>query len=82
MSDIFNFANAPGIELRNHELKLYEPHRKKNMGKNCLSSKGPLTLKKLPSEIKTVRNYNTFKHKVKEEYLKSLENVRNPNRYA
>ena len=79
MSDIFKITENRRINLRNSHLRLDAPLRRSNMGKNCLSSKGPFIWNNLPEDIKTITSHNTFKHKIKETFLNSLDVIRRPN---
>ena len=81
MGNIVRLSNNPRIPLRNSHLKLYAPRRNKNVGFSCLSSKGPSISNILTNETKSLTNYNTFKHKIKETFLDSLDRVRAPNPY-
>ena len=81
MSEVFAFPENRNIELRNSDWKLDRPGRNKNMGRNCLSWQGPTQWNLLGDNIRATVNYNTFKHKVKELYLDSLNDIRRPNRY-
>ena len=81
MSEIFAFAENPVINLRNSNQKLNRPRRNKNMGRNCLSWQGPTHWNILDDNIRSLVNYNTFKHKIKEVYLGSLNDIRRRNRY-
>jgi len=71
LSDVF----SPTLNLRNTRnscKKLNQPSVKSNQGLNSLSYIGPFIWNKLPDEIKTSTSVNSFKHKVKEDFLKAL----------
>ena len=54
-------------------LKLKQPCRKTKQGQNCLSFIGPSTWNKLPDNIKNAKSLNSFKHKIKDHFLKELQ---------
>ena len=71
LSDVF----SPTLNLRstrNSCLKLNQPSVKSNQGLNSLSYIGPFIWNKLPDDIKTSTSVNSFKHKIKEDFLKTL----------
>jgi len=44
--------------------KLHPPKRRTNKGQKCVSYIGPKLWNKLPNELKTIKNVNTFKQKI------------------
>ena len=81
MGEIFIRSQNPRLALRNSFLKLQPPRRNNNMGQNCLSSKGPSIWNIFSYDLKSINNYNTFKHKVKDTFLDSLLDIRHANPY-
>ena len=73
LGDIFHPTEQNRINTRTSTLKLSQPLRKTNYGKNCISFMAPKTWNGLPSNIKTLENTNLFKHKVKDYYLQGLK---------
>ena len=63
-----------GIRTRGSFLNLKCPFRKTNAGQMALSHIGPTIWSKTPDTLKRTKNLNTFKHNLKEHYLKELKN--------
>ena len=55
---------------RRSVLKLFQPSRRTSLGQRGLSYVGPSVWNKIPSDIKLIRNINTFKHTLKAWYFK------------
>ena len=68
MSDIF-IPQKILINTRNSMYRLKTQIRKSNMGQNSLSCLGPKLWNILPNEIKSSKNTNSFKHKMKDNYF-------------
>ena len=58
---------------RRSKHRLILPHRKNNRGQKSLSFTGPKIWNNLYSELKTIGNVNTFKHKIKNTFFISLK---------
>ena len=74
LNEIFQIAPANNIQTRGSFLKLKCPFRKTNAGQMALSYIGPTIWSKIPDTLKRTKNLNTFKHNLKEHYLKELKN--------
>ena len=61
---------------RSSKHRLHLPYRNYNQGQKGLSFMGPKIWNKLPTEIKTARNSNTFKHDIKKTFFKDITNHR------
>ena len=72
MAEIYTPATNNGIGTRKRFLKLNQPSRRTKQGQNCLSYVGPSIWNKLPEKIKESKslNFNNFKHKIKDHFLK------------
>ena len=70
--EIFHPVNQ-GRATRRSKFKLEFPFRKSNAGQKSLSYLGPKIWNSLPSELKSSNNINTFKHKIKENFFRSLQ---------
>ena len=73
MKDLFKTAPQSNISTRQANFCLNQPLRKTNMGLNTISYLGPSLWNKLPENIKQSSSLNTFKRKVKEHFLKTLQ---------
>ena len=73
MSEIFSFADKININKRSSTLRLIQPKRKTIKGLNCISYKGPSYWNKIPKYLKLSNSLNTFKHKLKQYFLKENE---------
>ena len=73
MSDIFIPAVNSRVSTRNSFLKLSQPFRKTTQGQNSLSYIGPSVWNKLPENIKSCNNVNTFKHNIKRHYFNEIK---------
>ena len=49
------------------------PFRESNTGQKYLSYLGPKTWNSLPSELKSIDNISTFKHKIKENFSQNIQ---------
>ena len=74
MSDMFKTASQSNINTRQAYSRLIQPLRKTNMGLNSIYL-GPSLWNKLPENIKHSSSLITFKHKVKEYFLKNLQKL-------
>ena len=75
MSDMFKTASQSNVNTRQTYSRLIRPLRKTNMGLNLISYLGPSLWNKLPENIKHSSSLITFKHKVKEYFLKNLQKL-------
>ena len=62
------------INTRNSYLKLNHPFRKTSTRQNRLFYIGPAVWKRIPQIFKKTKNLNTFKYKMKYDYLNDLSN--------
>ena len=60
-----------------NDSNLYIPFRKNEYGKNCLSYMGATVWNSIHGTIMDVKTCNTFKHKIKENYFKDIEEREN-----
>ena len=74
LNEVFQTAPENNIQTRRCFLKLKCPFRKTNAGRMALSYIGPTIWSKTPDTLKRTKNLNTFKHNLKEHYLKKLKN--------
>ena len=74
LNEVFPIAPENNIQTRGSFLKLKCLFRKTNAGQMALSYIGPTILNKIPDTLKRTKNLNTFKHNLKEHYLKELKN--------
>ena len=74
VDELFSPVNNEYMCTRKSYLKLNQPFRKTNLGKNTISFYGPLIWNKLNDDIKQCESLNTFKHKVKDYFLLRLKN--------
>ena len=75
--ELFSQATTSSINTRHSYMKLTQPFRKRNFGKNNLSFLGPKIWNELPESIKNSNLLNTFKHKVKDHFFSIMENKEN-----
>ena len=73
-NEVFQTALEKNIQTRESFLKLKCPFRKTNAGQIALSYIGPTIRSKTLDMLKWTKNLNTFKHNLKEHYLKELKN--------
>ena len=73
LGDIFHPTEGNRMITRTSALKLRQPLRKTNYGKNCISFMAPKNWNALTSGLKNLENTNLFKHKVKDYYLQELK---------
>ena len=71
MSEIFSPAGQIRVTRRSKN-KLDKPFRKSNKGQNGLSYLGPKIWNSLNSDLKSAKNVNSFKHKIKDKFFKDL----------
>ena len=74
LNEVFQTALENNIQIRGSFLKLKCPFRKTNAVQMALSYIGPTIWSKTPDTLKQTKNHNTFKHNLKESYLKELKN--------
>ena len=74
LNEVFQTAPENNIQTRGSFLKLKCLFRKTNAGQIALSYIGPTIWSKTPDTLKRVKTLNTFKHNLKENYLKELKN--------
>ena len=72
LHEIFQTAPENNIQTSGSFLKLKCPFHKTNAGQIVLSYIGPTIWNKTPDLLKRTNNLNTFKHNLKEHYLKEL----------
>ena len=75
MSNMFKTASQSNINTRQAYSRLIQPLCKTNMGLNSISYLGPSLWNKLSENIKHSSPLITFKHKVKEYFLKNLQKL-------
>ena len=75
MSDMFKTASQSNINTRQAYSRLIQPLRKTNMGLNSISYLGSSLWNKLSENIKQSSSLITFRHKVKEYFLKNLRKL-------
>ena len=76
MSDIFVKNDIRHNARRSTEM-LNIPMKNTNVGQQGLSYLGPIFWNILPYKIKLFASANSFKHAIKEDYLKQLQNAEN-----
>ena len=74
LKEVFQTAPKNNIQIRGSFPKLKCPFLKTNAGQMALSYIGPTIWSKTPDMLKRTKNLNTFKHDLKEHYLKELKN--------
>ena len=74
LNEVFQTAPENNIHSRGSFLKLKCPFRKTKAGQMALSYIGPIIWSKTPDMLKGTNNLNTFKHSLKEHYLKEIKN--------
>ena len=74
LNEVFQTAPETNIQTRGSFLKLKCPFRKTNAGQIALSYIGPTIWSNTLNALKWTKNLNTFKHNLKEHYLKELKN--------
>ena len=72
---MFKTASQSNINIRQAYSRLIQPLRKTNMGLNSISYLAPSLWNKLPENIKHSSSLITFKHKVKEYFMKNLQKL-------
>ena len=72
LHEIFQTAPENNIQTSGSFLKLKCPFHKTNAGQIVLSYIGPTIWNKTPDLLKRTNNLNSFKHNLKEHYLKEL----------
>ena len=76
MSDIFKTASQSNINTRQAYSRLIQPLHKTNLGLDSISYLGPSLWNKLPENIKHSSSLITYKHKVKEYFLKNYISIK------
>ena len=74
LNEVFQTAPENNIQTRGSFLKLKCLFRKTNAVQMALSYIGPTIWSKTPDTLKRTKNLYTFKHNLKEHYLKELKN--------
>ena len=74
-NEIFCPVGENGVITRSSNKKLKLPFRKTKLGIQSLSYVGPNTWNSLPDNFKSATNVNSFKHYIKEYFLKKLSSV-------
>ena len=74
-AEVFHPANLGRI-TRRPKFELEFPFGKGSSGQKCLSYLWPKIWNNLPSDLKSAKNPNTFKHKIKEKFPKSTKRGR------
>jgi len=72
LSDVFNPKMNNERSTRNSCLKLLQPSVKTNQGINSLSYIAPFIWNKLSNDLKLSTSVNSFKHKIKADFLQTL----------
>ena len=73
--EIFCPVGENGVITRSSNKKLKLPFRKTKLGIQSLSYVGPNTWKSFPDNLKSATSVNSFKHRIKEYFLKKLGNA-------
>ena len=71
-AEIFHPANL-GRTTPRSKFKLEFPFHKSTSGQKCLSYLGPKIWNNLPSDSKSAKILNTFKHKIKENFFQQIQ---------
>ena len=74
-NEIFCLVGKNVVITRSSSKKLKLPFRKTKLGIQSLSYVGPNTWNRLPDNLKSATSVNSFKHYIKEYFLKKLGNV-------
>ena len=74
LNQVFQTAPENNIQTRGSFLKSKCPFHKTNAGQIAFSCIGPIIWSKTSGTLKHTKNLNTFKHNLKEHYLKELKN--------
>ena len=72
VNEICKTTNQNNTVTKNSSLKLFQPLRIKALSQKCLSYLGPFIWNCLPDDITLSNNVNTFKNKVKKDFLTLL----------
>ena len=72
MSEMFLPVCQSRITRRSKN-KFNQLFRKSNKGQNCLSYLGPKLWNNPPSELKSAKNIDSFKHKIKDKFFNDLQ---------
>ena len=73
--ELFCLVGENGVITRTSNKNLKLPFRKAKLGIQNLSYVGPTTRNSLPDNLKSATSVNSFKHYIKEYFLKKLGNV-------
>ena len=68
--ELFQPADQSRVTRRRSKFKLNLPFRKSSAGQKCLSNFGPKKWNSLFSDLKSANSVNSFKHKIKDNFLK------------
>ena len=71
-NEIFCPVGENGVIMRSSNKKMKLPFRKTKPGIQSLSYVGPNTWNSLPDNLKSATSVNSFKHYIKEYFLKTL----------
>ena len=74
MSDIFKPSNNTK-NTRSSTFRLHQPAKSKTLGQAGLSYLGPKFWNPLPSNIKSAKSANSFKHAIKHEFFNQLQDA-------
>ena len=74
LNEVFQTAPESNIQTRGSFLELKYPFRKPNAGQMALPYTSLTILRKTPDTLERTKNLNTFKHNLKEHYLKEIKN--------
>ena len=77
VDELFFPKAQSNVLTRQGVLKLHQPSRKTNYGKNTISFLGPKLWNTIPDCIKQSQSLNCFKHKIKDHFLLQLEKEEN-----
>ena len=70
--EIFEPVDQSRVTIRS-KFKLNLPFRKSSAGQNCLSYIGPKIWNSLSSDLKSANNVDSFKHKIKGNFLQNIQ---------
>ena len=71
-NEIYQTADETSFTHRSL-IRLHPPTRRTKKGQKCVSYIGPKLWNNLPKELKTIKNVNTFKHQIKNNFFKDLQ---------
>ena len=76
-NEVFDVAIENNFQLRGSFKNFKCPFRKTNTSQIALSYVAPTFWNKTPVTLKRTKNFNTFKHNLKNYFLNELENCNN-----